>query len=107
MIMRVLRRLRFNICSDRRYQRRVMVPSRIGLQSSNFGTYCMFWQILHRRRKNAFRRSDSVYMVPPFLAYYGMTTNNQSMLQEAYTRVRVLKNSIPPIGSNVRRVTWW
>jgi len=53
------------------------------------------------------RRSDSVYMVPPFLAYYGLTTNNQSMLQEAYTQVRVLKDSIPPIGSNVRRVTWW
>lgn len=26
-------------------------------------------------------------MVPPFLAYYGLTTNNQSMLQEAYTQV--------------------
>ena len=32
-------------------------------------------------------RSDSVYMVPPFLAYYGVTTNNESMLQEAYTQV--------------------
>jgi hypothetical protein len=26
-------------------------------------------------------------MVPPFLAYYGVTTNNASMLQEAYTQV--------------------
>lgn len=26
-------------------------------------------------------------MVPPFLAFYGLTTNNQSMLQEAYTQV--------------------
>ena len=26
-------------------------------------------------------------MVPPFLAYYGVTTNNESMLQEAYTQV--------------------
>lgn len=28
-----------------------------------------------------------MYMVPPFLAYYGVTTNNESMLQEAYTQV--------------------
>lgn len=34
------------------------------------------------------RRSDSVFMVPPFLAYYGLTTGNRSMLQEAYTQVR-------------------
>jgi hypothetical protein len=28
-------------------------------------------------------------MVPPFLAYYGVTTSNQSMLQEAYQQVRL------------------
>ena len=28
-----------------------------------------------------------MYMVPPFLAYYGVTTSNTSMLQEAYTQV--------------------
>ena len=33
-------------------------------------------------------RSDSVFMVPPFLAFYGLTTGNQSMLLEAYTQVR-------------------
>jgi hypothetical protein len=31
-----------------------------------------------------------VYMVPPFLAYYGVTTSNASMLQEAYTQVCLL-----------------
>ncbi len=30
-----------------------------------------------------------MYMVPPFLAYYGITTGNQSMLQEAYNQVRL------------------
>ena len=30
-----------------------------------------------------------MYMVPPFLAYYGITTGNQSMLQEAYEQVRL------------------
>jgi hypothetical protein len=27
-------------------------------------------------------------MVPPFLAYYGVTTSNESMLWEAYNQVR-------------------
>ncbi|KAI9463582.1 glycoside hydrolase family 105 protein [Lactarius psammicola] len=35
--------------------------------------------------------SDSVYMVPPFLAYYGITTGNQSMLQEAYNQVKLYR----------------
>jgi hypothetical protein len=29
-----------------------------------------------------------VFMVPPFLAYYGITTSNESMLWEAYNQVR-------------------
>lgn len=33
------------------------------------------------------RRADSVYMVPPFLAYYGVLTSNQSLVQEAYQQV--------------------
>ncbi|KAF8274465.1 Six-hairpin glycosidase-like protein [Lactarius quietus] len=36
--------------------------------------------------------SDSVYMVPPFLAYYGITTGNQSMLQEAYEQVQLYRS---------------
>ncbi|KAH8990552.1 Six-hairpin glycosidase [Lactarius akahatsu] len=36
--------------------------------------------------------SDSVYMVPPFLAYYGITTGNQSMLQEAYHQVKLYRS---------------
>ncbi|KAI0067410.1 hypothetical protein BV25DRAFT_1819734 [Artomyces pyxidatus] len=36
--------------------------------------------------------SDSVYMVPPFLAYYGVTTNNRSMVQEAYTQIKLYRN---------------
>jgi hypothetical protein len=33
-----------------------------------------------------------VFMVPPLLAYYGITTSNESMLWEAYNQVRT-----PPI----------
>ncbi|KAH8978283.1 glycoside hydrolase family 105 protein [Lactarius akahatsu] len=36
--------------------------------------------------------SDSVYMVPPFLAYYGIITGNQSMLQEAYNQVKLYRS---------------
>ncbi|KAI0290829.1 hypothetical protein BC826DRAFT_1025519 [Russula brevipes] len=46
--------------------------------------------------------SDFVYMVPPFFAYYGITTSNQSMLQEAYAQVRLYLPSFRA-GSNDRR----
>ncbi|KAI0259577.1 Six-hairpin glycosidase-like protein [Gloeopeniophorella convolvens] len=35
--------------------------------------------------------SDSVFMVPPFLAYYGVTTGNESMLVEAYTQIKLYR----------------
>lgn len=39
-----------------------------------------------------------MYMVPPFLAYYGITTGNQSMLQEAYNQVRFYSPTLPLTG---------
>ncbi|KAI0044627.1 hypothetical protein FA95DRAFT_1496728 [Auriscalpium vulgare] len=36
--------------------------------------------------------SDSVYMVPPFLAFYGVTTNNRSMVEAAYTQIKLYRN---------------
>jgi hypothetical protein len=48
------------------------------------------------------RRSDSVYMVPPFLAYYGVTTGNKSMVQEAYNQVRTREGR--PAGDADARV---
>ncbi|KAG2049356.1 Six-hairpin glycosidase [Suillus hirtellus] len=35
--------------------------------------------------------SDSVYMVPPFLAYYGVLTRNQTILGEAYIQIRLYR----------------
>ncbi|KAG1760255.1 Six-hairpin glycosidase-like protein [Suillus occidentalis] len=35
--------------------------------------------------------SDSVYMVPPFLAYYGVLTQNQTILSEAYTQISLYR----------------
>jgi len=37
-------------------------------------------------------RSDFVYMVPPFLAYYGVTTRNRTMLAESYNQIRLYRN---------------
>ena len=36
--------------------------------------------------------SDYVYMVPPFLAYYGVLTNNGSILYEAYNQVSLYRS---------------
>jgi len=33
-----------------------------------------------------------VYMVPPFLAYYGVTTRNRTMLAESYNQIRLYRN---------------
>ncbi|KAH9035187.1 glycoside hydrolase family 105 protein [Lactarius pseudohatsudake] len=41
--------------------------------------------------------SDSVYMVPPFLAYYGITTGNQSMLREAYNQVKLYRSYLSDV----------
>lgn len=37
-------------------------------------------------------RSDFVYMVPPFLAYYGVTTRNRTMLLEGYNQIKLYRN---------------
>ncbi|ETW76346.1 hypothetical protein HETIRDRAFT_65769 [Heterobasidion irregulare TC 32-1] len=36
--------------------------------------------------------SDFVYMVPPFLAYYGVLSQNQTLLGEAYTQIKLYRN---------------
>jgi rhamnogalacturonyl hydrolase YesR len=44
-------------------------------------------------------RSDNVYMVPPFLALYGVTTGNQSMLQEAYNQIKLYRDNLRDAGA--------
>ncbi|WWC72204.1 uncharacterized protein I206_106164 [Kwoniella pini CBS 10737] len=38
--------------------------------------------------------SDFVYMVPPFLAYYGALRNNQTLLQEAYRQCSLYRDGL-------------
>ncbi|KAJ4471982.1 Six-hairpin glycosidase-like protein [Lentinula aciculospora] len=43
--------------------------------------------------------SDFVYMVPPFLAYYGLLTNNQSLITDAYTQIKLYRNYLRDTSS--------
>lgn len=45
-------------------------------------------------------RSDFVFMVPPFLAYYGVTTENRSMLEAAYTQISLYRNYLRDPNAN-------
>ncbi|WWC91904.1 uncharacterized protein L201_006853 [Kwoniella dendrophila CBS 6074] len=38
--------------------------------------------------------ADSVYMVPPFLAYYGAYHNNQTLIQEAYRQCSLYRDTL-------------
>lgn len=33
-----------------------------------------------------------MYMVPPFLAYYGVTTDNRTLLEEAYNQIKLYRS---------------
>jgi rhamnogalacturonyl hydrolase YesR len=37
-------------------------------------------------------RSDFIYMVPPFLAYYGVITRNRTLLSESYNQIELYRN---------------
>ncbi|KAL0575778.1 hypothetical protein V5O48_006197 [Marasmius crinis-equi] len=36
--------------------------------------------------------SDFVYMVPPFLAHYGVQTNNETLIKDAYEQIRLYRS---------------
>ncbi|KAF8717401.1 Glycosyl Hydrolase Family 88, partial [Rhizoctonia solani] len=36
--------------------------------------------------------SDFVYMVPPFLAYYGVLTDNQTLVEESYNQIKLYRD---------------
>ncbi|KAG6810557.1 hypothetical protein H0H92_011342 [Tricholoma furcatifolium] len=44
--------------------------------------------------------SDFVYMVPPFLAYYGMITSNRTLLLEAYNQISLYRNYLLDPSAN-------
>ncbi|KZT34675.1 Six-hairpin glycosidase [Sistotremastrum suecicum HHB10207 ss-3] len=44
--------------------------------------------------------SDSVYMVPPFLAYYGALTSNQSLLEQSYNQIKLYRKYLKDSNSS-------
>lgn len=53
---------------------------------------------------NIFDRADFTYMVPPFLAYYGVLTNNQTIVTEAYNQIMLYRKYLrDPDANNVWR----
>ncbi|KAG6852328.1 hypothetical protein C0991_000827 [Blastosporella zonata] len=44
--------------------------------------------------------SDFVYMVPPFLAYYGMVTENRTLLLEAYNQIALYRSYLRDTSAN-------
>ncbi|KAF9220660.1 hypothetical protein BS17DRAFT_713741 [Gyrodon lividus] len=44
--------------------------------------------------------SDFVYMVPPFLAYYGVITQNETLLQEAYNQISLYRKYLRDTHAN-------
>ncbi|KAG5651115.1 hypothetical protein H0H81_009802 [Sphagnurus paluster] len=44
--------------------------------------------------------SDFVYMVPPFLAYYGMITGNRTLLVEAHDQIRLYRSYLRDTTAN-------
>lgn len=47
--------------------------------------------------------ADSVYMVPPFLAYYGLITSNQTLLQAAYDQCRLYRDALQDTSTKLWR----
>lgn len=41
-----------------------------------------------------------MYMVPPFLAYYGVLTANQTLLSEAYNQISLYRSYLRDSGAN-------
>ncbi|KAK0202286.1 Six-hairpin glycosidase-like protein [Desarmillaria ectypa] len=44
--------------------------------------------------------SDFVYMVPPFLAYYGVLTENETLVAEAYNQIRLYRDNLRDTNAN-------
>jgi rhamnogalacturonyl hydrolase YesR len=45
-------------------------------------------------------RSDFVYMVPPFLAYYGVVSKNRTLLVAAHDQIKLYRNYLRDSQAN-------
>lgn len=49
---------------------------------------------ISHRYTNVALWSDAIYMMPPFLSYYGMITRNNTLLQLAYDQIRLYRDGM-------------
>jgi hypothetical protein len=49
------------------------------------------------------RRADFMYMVPPFLAYYGVMSQNTSLVEEAFNQLKLYRNYLGTDSSKALR----
>jgi hypothetical protein len=70
----------------------LMGPSRTVMRRRSYGTLSHYpaWQLMLISWLET--RSDFIYMVPPFLAYYGVLTSNRTLVEEAYTQIKLYRD---------------
>lgn len=51
-------------------------------------------------------RSDFVYMVPPFIAYYGALQSDKDLLLEAYNQCRLYRDALQDPSPQLGIPTW-
>jgi hypothetical protein len=88
--MGLLPSLRSTIFS-RQCPRLLTGPYPIGNRKYNFGPFHNLIGYRRRTYTSVVNRSDFLYMVPPFLAYYGVITRNRTMVGEAYKQVKLYR----------------
>jgi hypothetical protein len=56
--------------------------------------WCVQFNLWRQSLHFLFLRSDSMYMIPPFLAYYGVVTGDIKFVREAYTQTRLYRKHL-------------
>ena len=59
-----------------------------------------FLSLSERATKGLLPQSDSVYMVPPFLAYYGVIFQNATIVFQAYNQIRLYRSYLLDSSAN-------
>lgn len=58
---------------------------------------------ISHREKTVQLWADNVHMVPPFFAYYGVVTNNATLVQEAYNQIKTYRAALQDPSTNLWR----
>lgn len=56
---------------------------------------------ISHRRDEVQLWADNVYMVPPFFAYYGVETQNKTLVEEAYNQIKAYRDGLRHADNNL------